>query len=56
MGVDRLPEIARVVIIDTVDIDHVGVAARLVADQAARPIADDIDGEGETVADRLACR
>ena len=56
MGVDRLPEIARVVMIDPVDIDQIGVAARLVADDAARLVAGDVDGEGEPVADRLARR
>ncbi len=56
MGVDRLPEIARVVVIDPIDIDQIGVAARLIADDAARLVAGDIDGEGEAVADRLARR
>ena len=40
--------------IDPVDIDQIGVAARLVADDAGRGVARDIDGEGEPVADRLA--
>jgi DNA topoisomerase IA len=54
MGVDRLPEIARVVMVDPVDIDQIGVAARLVADDAALLVAGDIDSEGEAVADHLA--
>src|SRR6516164_5300741 len=35
VGVDWLPEVARIVLIDPVDIDQIGVAARLVADDAA---------------------
>ena len=54
MSIDRLPEIARVVVVDPIDIDQIGVAACLVADDTASLIAGDIDSEGETVADRLA--
>jgi hypothetical protein len=56
MSVDRLPEIARIVVVDPVDIDQIGVAARLVADETTLLVACDIDGEGEPVADRLARR
>ena len=42
MRIDRLPELARIVIIDPVDIDHVGMPPRLVADQPAARIARDI--------------
>src|SRR6516164_5300737 len=54
VGVDWLPEVARIVLIDPVDIDQIGVAARLVADDAAPGVAGDIDGEGEAIADCLA--
>ena len=53
MSVDRLPEVARLVVMDPVDIDQIGVAARLVADHAVLLVAGDVDGEGEAVADRL---
>src|SRR6516162_7571927 len=56
MRIDRLPEISRIVVVDPVDIDQIGVPARLVADDTALLVAADIDGEGETVADRLARR
>src|SRR6516165_10257058 len=56
MSVDRLPEIARIVVLDSVHIDQIGVAASLVADDTALLVAGDIDGEGEPVADRLARR
>src|SRR6516225_12352768 len=54
VGVDRLPEVARIVLIDPVDIDQIGVAARLVAANAAPGVAGDIDGAGEAIADCLA--
>jgi len=55
MSVDRFPEIARLVVIDPINIDQVGVTARFVPDNPA-PLAGDIDREGQTVADRLTRR
>jgi hypothetical protein len=51
--VHRLKEIERVVMPDAVDIDDIGVAPRLPADNAIRCFARHIDCEGEPVADRL---
>src|SRR6516162_3707393 len=50
---DRLPEVAGVVIRDAVEIDHVGVPSGLIADDAGRLVPSDIDREGEAIADRL---
>jgi len=44
MGEDRLPEIARLVMVDPVDIDQIGMTARLVANDAICRIAGDVDG------------
>src|SRR4051812_1311159 len=53
MRVDRLPEIARVVMKTAVDVDHIGMPPRLVPDDPGRLVAGYIDGKGEPVADRL---
>ncbi len=53
MELDRLPEIERVVMVDAVDIDDIGMTARLPADDSVRRLARQVDGKGQPVADRL---
>ena len=50
-GADELPEILDLVGPDTVDVDHVGVALRAVADEPLRADAAELDAQHEPVAD-----
>jgi hypothetical protein len=52
LGADmnRIPEVARIVAADLVDIDHAGVALGLVADQPFAVVAAEVDAQNESVA------
>ena len=52
-GVDRIPVLQRIVMVDLVDVDDVGVLARLVADQPGRRVAAQIDLDRQAARDCL---